>query len=290
MPAFLVQIPEGAARLVEGADTFAVFAADVAGARSAVAGMFDGDANALWNSVATVTQIVAGTTLADSSDGWSAFCRISGAAAQTVNPIVVEVKGLTRNVAANVLTQDRLHVGAVAVNSGGTATYAVNDILTAAGGTFTRAATFRVTTVNVGVITAVELVDPGEYTVLPSMTANAVTGGGGSAATMDLTQADVGGYEALLAQMVTDLNTQADIAAAAVDMSEGGTGARLLTLAAAGDGLGDAAVTFEVRHNGVAFAPLVGTVTSGGVAGAALTVAIPASPIAPPRVTALKSV
>lgn len=292
MPAYLVELPEGyggGRQLIGGADKMVVFAADEAGARAGAAGMFDGDGNALWNTLATVTEIVAGTTLADSSDGWSAFTRITGGAAQTVDPIVVEADGLTRNLATGVLGANRLHIGAVALNDGGVATYVVDDILTAAGGTAVRAATFRVTAVNTGVITAVELVDPGEYTELPPLTANAVTGGGGSGALLDLTAAAVGSYEAIMAQMVTNLNAQTDIANAAVDFSEGGAGARLLTLASVADNIGDATVTFEMRHNGSAFAPLVGAITHEGIAGAVLSVAIPASPLAPPRVVAVKS-
>lgn len=289
MPAFLVELPRGGHQLIGGADTMVVFAADEAGARAAAAGQFDGDGNALWNTLATVTEVVAGTTLADSSDGWSAFCRITGAAAQTVDPIVVDVDGLTKNLNTGVLGSNRLHLNG-ALNDGGTATYVVDEILTAVGGTFTRAATFRVTTVNTGVITGLELVDPGEYTVLPpTLTANPVSGGGGSGALVDLTQFAPGSYEAILSQVVTDLNASADIAAASLDLSEAASGARLLTLAAIADDIGDATVEFEIRHNSVAFAPLVSTITDEGIAGAALSVAIPASPIAPPRVTVLKS-
>lgn len=290
MPAYLVELPSGAHQLVGGFDRMVVFAANEAGARAAAAGMFDGDGNALWNSVATVTEVVAGTLLSDSSDGWSAYCRVTGGAAQTVDPIVANVDGLTRDVPANILSETRLHLNGV-LNSGGVATYVVDDILTATGGTFTRAATFRVITVSTGVITAIELVDPGEYTVLPpTLTANPVSGGGGSGATVDLTQFAPGSYEAILAQMVTDLNTVVDLGNAALDLSEGASGARLLTIATIPDNIGDATVEFEVRHNSVAFAPLVSTITDGGIAGAVLTVAIPASPLAPPRVIPLKSV
>jgi hypothetical protein len=82
------------------------------------------------------------------------------------------------------LTSDQ--VATVAVNSGGTG-YAVDDILTVAGGTASHAAQIRVTAVSSGVITSVRIEKSGAYTADPTLTANAVTGGTGSSATMDLT-------------------------------------------------------------------------------------------------------
>jgi len=77
---------------------------------------------------------------------------------------------------------------ATLVNSGTGGTYAVNNILSVAGGTGT-AATIKVLTVTAGKITTYQLLTVGSYTVAPSLTANAVTGGGGSGATFDLTLA-----------------------------------------------------------------------------------------------------
>jgi hypothetical protein len=292
MPNYLVSLPESATygNLGEAATNMVIFAADAAGARRAAAGKFDGDGNELWNTAASVTELVVGAALADSGDeDWSMYAHISAGAAQTVDPLVVTADGKTRNQAQGILGADRLHIGSIALNDGGVATYVIDDILTAAGGTFTRAATFRVITVSTGVITAVELVDPGEYTVLPAtMTANPVTGGGGTGALIDLTAAAVNSYESLLAQMVTNLNAQTDIANAALDLSEGASGARLLTLASIADGIGDATVVFEVRHNGTPETVLVSTITDGGIAAAVLTMAIPASPIAPPRILTFK--
>jgi hypothetical protein len=288
MPAYLVELPEH--RRVNDANALVIFAANEAGARSAAAGRFDGDAAALWNTVATVTEVVAGTTLAHAGhDNWSAYARISGAAAQVQDPIVVTADGKSRNQAAGRLGAVRKHLNG-ALNDGGTATYIVDEILTAAGGTFTRAATFRVTTVNTGVITGLELVDPGEYSVLPAtMTANPVTGGSGTDALVDLSEFAENSYEAILAQVLTGLLAQGELAGAELDLSEAASGARLLTVAAIGDGVGDATLEFEIRQNGTAFAPLVSTIVDEGIAGAVLTVAIPASPIAPPRTVALKS-
>jgi hypothetical protein len=79
---------------------------------------------------------------------------------------------------------DRVVASAV-VNAGGTG-YAVGNTLTVAGGTGT-AATLRVATVNSGVIQTVSVLTGGLYTADPSTTANAVTGGDGTAATMNLT-------------------------------------------------------------------------------------------------------
>jgi hypothetical protein len=121
------------------------------------------------------------------------------------------------------------------------------------------------------------------------MTANPVTGGGGTDALVDLTEFAENSYEALLAQVVTGLLGSPDIDDADLDLSEAASGARLLTVASIADGIGDAILEFEVRNNGIAFAPLVGAITDDGVAGAVLTVAIPASPIAPPRIVPLKS-
>lgn len=295
MPAYLVQLPSGApsSDLGGASDVMIIFAANAAGARSAAAGRFSDRANEQWLTLATVTEIVAGVDLADAGDGWSCYCRISGAAGQTPDPIVVEVDGRTRDQSLGLLGKDRLHISeTVVINDGGVATYVVDDILTVAGGTVApggRAATLRVTSVSTGVIDGIELVDPGEYSVLPSLTANAVVGGGGSGALMDLAQADVNGYEALISQMVTEL--EAVGLNPSVDFSENGSGTRLLTLATGGGGddIGDGTVEFEIRQHGVAFAPLVSTITDEGLSTAVLSVAIPASPLAPARTFAFKS-
>lgn len=292
MPNFLVELPESQtySQLGEGATKMVIFAADVAGARRAAAGRFDGDGNALWNTEATVTELVVGADLADAGDldAWEAFVRITGGAAQTVDPIIAKVNALNPNDAAGRITGvEQFSVGSVVLNSGGVATYVVDDILTAAGGTLApggRAATFRVITVSTGVITAIELVDPGDYTVAPTpLTANPVTGGGGTNATMDLALALEGSYNMLLARLTSALAAFADLTAS-LDLSEGAAGARLLTLATIGDDIGDAAIEVEIRHNGTAETALVSTIVDGGIAAAVLTAAIPASPIAPPRV------
>lgn len=83
-----------------------------------------------------------------------------------------------------IITND--YVTTAAVNAGGTG-YVVDDILTVAGGTSTHTATLRVTSVSGGVIDGIQVEQHGAYSADPTLTANAVTGGTGSSATIDLT-------------------------------------------------------------------------------------------------------
>ena len=83
-----------------------------------------------------------------------------------------------------ILTSD--HCSAAAVNAGGSG-YSVDDILTASGGTFTHAATFRVLTVSSGAVTAVRIETGGAYTSAPSNPVSTTTSGGGTGCTLDLT-------------------------------------------------------------------------------------------------------
>jgi hypothetical protein len=77
----------------------------------------------------------------------------------------------------------------VMVNSGTSGTYAINDILTCVGGTFTTPATIKVLGASAGKILTVELYNSGVYTVNPTLTNNAATGGGGTGALFNLTMA-----------------------------------------------------------------------------------------------------
>ena len=78
------------------------------------------------------------------------------------------------------------HIGAALATIVGAGTgYAVNDILTVSGGTSTVAAQIEVTTVSAGAITAISLILPGDYTVIPANPVS-VTGGYGTAATFNL--------------------------------------------------------------------------------------------------------
>lgn len=114
--------------------------------------------------------------------------RMNEGGAYTVDPSLTAnaVTGGTGSSATLDLTMTDTSVQTVTINAGGTG-YAINDVLTVAGGTFTNAATILVTSVAAGVIDGVRVDQSGLYSVDPSLTANAVTGGGGSSATMDLT-------------------------------------------------------------------------------------------------------
>jgi hypothetical protein len=266
MPAFLVTLPDGGGKtLIQGSNAMVVFADDAAGAKEVAANHFDGDPNALWLSgESTAVEVTAGAVL---PSNYEFFIQLTGAAGLTASASFRAQGGV-----GNVAVQSGV------INAQGTG-YVVDDILTAVGGTFTRAATFRVTAATVGVIDTIEMVDPGEYTVAPSLTANAVTGGTGASATVDITMAAEESYEVLMGQMVTLLNANVDIAGAAVDFSEGALGARLLTIATGGGGddLGDGTVVARIgAPPSGEISGLLSTVTHQGVATAVLSIAIPA--------------
>lgn len=84
---------------------------------------------------------------------------------------------------SNALTTTSIALNKVTIASGGTG-YAVNDVLTISGGTGT-SATVKVLTVNAGVITSVQIVNSGAYSVAPSGT-NSPTGGTGSSASLTI--------------------------------------------------------------------------------------------------------
>lgn len=253
MSAYVVTIPDlGGQTLLEGANRAVVFAASPTDA-IAVAKSYSGiDTDTAWGA-ATATEI---TDSADFSD-YVLICQILDST--PVVDLTVPATGLS------VLT--------VAINDGGTG-YSVNDIITLTTGTIVRAATFRVTAETGGVIDAVELVDPGEYTAAPDTTGVATTGGNGDA-TVDVTSG-TDQFECMCAAAVGLLNAESIIAGAAIDM---GAGPPLLTVAAAGDSLGDKAIVVEFRKNGVAIPSLVGTVTDEGASGAALTAALAATQV-----------
>ena len=102
-------------------------------------------------------------------------------------PVNVKVLAMVMkgNVGCTILSAVAIHA------AGGGAGYAVNDVLTVDGGTGT-SATIKVTGVAAGVINAVQVLTAGSYTVNPvTLSGNAVTGGTGAGATMDLTMATV---------------------------------------------------------------------------------------------------
>lgn len=73
-----------------------------------------------------------------------------------------------------------------AVSAGGTG-HAVGDILTASGGTSLQAVTCRVTAVSGGVVTGVELLNAGSYSVTPSNPVSTTSSGSGINCTLTLT-------------------------------------------------------------------------------------------------------
>lgn len=271
MPAYLVTLPDRTGyTLFEGANRFIVFASDANDAVDVVQGHYvvPKGADAMWGG-ATATEIIAETNLT----GYE----LSIAILDATTPFIVKALG------------NAISMASAVINAGGTA-YSADDKLTCVGGTFTRACTIRVLTETGGVIDTVEVWDPGEYTVLPTMTGVVTTGGNGDA-TVDLTQATLYGYEVFMAQIVGLLNANAQIAAANIDISENQSGARLLTVAAGSDSLGDLDLVAEFGKNGAPVAGLLSTVTDGGSSGDALTVALPAvASLILPRSTPLKSV
>jgi len=109
----------------------------------------------------------------------------------------------------NQLTAAAVHAG------GGGSGYAVGDILTVAGGTAREAAQVRVLTLSGSAVATVAIEYGGLYSANPTTSANAVTGGGGSGCTLDLTlaQAVQTHYGATnLARRITSVDTSARFA------------------------------------------------------------------------------
>lgn len=81
------------------------------------------------------------------------------------------------------------YVSSIAVNNQGTSgTYAVNDVLTLVGGTtYGDAATFTVSSVSAGKVTAVTIRSGGSYSTATGASGIATTGGGGSGCTLNPT-------------------------------------------------------------------------------------------------------
>jgi hypothetical protein len=243
--------------LPAGANNMVVFASDAANARAIAAGHFEGDSQAAWNA-ATAVQIVAADDFSDSK--WSLRIKVLDA----TTPISIQANGGVSGVVT------------VAVNDGGIATYIVGDVMTLSGGTFSRAATFRVTTVSTGVITGLEVIDPGEYTVNTGLTAVALTGGsGGGSPTADVTYG-TNQYMNFLAEAVGLLNADAQIAGAAANV-EDSAGTPNFTIAETTDTLGDKDAVVEFMYGESPVAEMVGAVTDGGAAGAALSFLMPTS-------------
>jgi len=264
MPAYLVSVPDlGGQTLLEGSNRAVVFAATAADALAVAKSSSGSDMNSAWG-VATATEITASANYAS----YSLHCAVLDAA--TLIEITAPPTGIS--------------VNSISVNAGG-AGYAANDVLTLVGGTSTRAGTVRVLTEAAGVVATVEVIDPGEYTVVPTATANAATGGTGAGVTLDVV-ASANSFESMVAAAVSLLNADAQIAGAAVDM--GGV-APTLTIAAVADGIGDKTVLLEFLLGGIAQPSFVGTVTDKGVAAAVLASTLAAVPVPGKVVELLRS-
>ena len=283
MPAFLVELPaSGGKTLIGASDSFVVFALNAADARAMAANHFDGDSNALWNSAqTTVTEVVAGTAL---PAGFEFEIKVfqDPAGDGILAPATFKSSGGTGNLA----------LSSVVIGAAAGLTYIDNELVTVDGGVFTRAAVVRCE--GTGAVTAVDLVDPGEYTVLPTLDEMTTTtsGPGNDALTLDGTAALENSYEVLMGQIVTQLNAHAEIANAAVDMSELLAGTRLLTIASIADGIGDSVVTVRMGTPISGSVPgLVGAIVDEGAAAAVLTMALPtqAGIIIPTVLRTLKS-
>jgi hypothetical protein len=105
-------------------------------------------------------------------------------------PPTVNLSGGGQILAANVVT--RLEASTRQVNSGGTG-YIAGDVLTVSGGSFVTPAKLLVDTAGTGGSIKVadggltHFMDHGSYSVIPGLTAVALTGGTGTGATVDLT-------------------------------------------------------------------------------------------------------
>lgn len=267
MPAFLVELSPGARTLVGAADSLVVFALDATDARAVAASAFDGDSDVLWNSAeTTVTEIIAGTALPSNYELVVSITN-DGAGAGIALPVTYTARGGAGNVA----------IGSVAVGAAAGASYIDDEIVTLVGGVFTRAATVRCE--GTGAVTAVDLEDPGEYTVLPTLDeiVTATSGPGDDNLTIDAVAAPVDSYEVLLGQIITLLNADPEIANAEVEMSELLLGPRLLTIASLADGIGDSTVNIRLGAPNSGNIPgLLGSITHEGIAAAVLTMALPA--------------
>lgn len=160
--------------------------------------------------------------------------------------------------------------------------YTVNDILTLTGGTFSRAAQVKVTSVSGGVVTGVVQHDPGLYSELPP-NPTATTGGTGTGCTMSInpaTQNSGLSLETMLATLITDLNAHPSISGASIDMGPAGFFSDPeITVADAGDNLGDQTMVVEWVLNNQGLTGWIETLTHEGVAAAALTLTLDAPPV-----------
>jgi hypothetical protein len=108
----------------------------------------------------------------------------SGSNYTTIPALAISAPTTAGGVQATASTRVQMQTDPVVV-SGGTG-YTLNDVLTVVGGTLLSAATFTVSAVSGGVITAATRTNAGDYTALPTNPVS-VTGGTGSGATFNIT-------------------------------------------------------------------------------------------------------
>lgn len=163
-----------------------------------------------------------------------------------------------------IVTSD--HVSAIAIVAGGTG-YAIDDIITFSDGTFTHAATARVTSVAAGVIDGIQMEVNGAYTVDPDLTANTShtnSGAGNDDATFDLTMESD--------RWTIDRHAQEAVSATLATAGTGYTVGDQLTLSMNGGGIQGA--TGHGTDYGVLPVFEVATISGGGGTGPILTVTL----------------
>lgn len=150
----------------------------------------------------------------------------------------------------------------------GGAGYTIGDTVSVAGGTGT-AFSMEVDSVSAGAITAVTVLNAGDYTVGPT-SPNTLSGGTGAGAIGEFIVGEGVSIHELAGAAVTALNATVEIAGAGYDPITG-----KLTVAAGSDSLGDHTVDAYLvppYAGGVHITDVVSTITDGGAASAALEV------------------
>lgn len=269
---FVVQLPNmdssPARDLVNGVDSMVVWANDATEAAAVAKTAYEqigGNVNALWDASSAVAVAAAADFTGFEIDFYI----------RTASP-----SPGPQSLAVSTAPVKSIHSAIPHSGAAGTG-YTTGDIvqIASAVGTHTRVAKFKVTA-SAGAVTALELVDPGDYSVFPgTLTAIAtskVTGGGDDALTIDVTLDTGLTYNGLISKLVSSLNGLTGITHAAVDLSAAG---RLLTIAGTADVLGDKTFDIALKKNGVAFPNYFSTQTEGGLASAALTVALPTAAV-----------
>lgn len=115
----------------------------------------------------------------------TAITRTAAGTNYTTNPsVVISAPQIAGGVQATATVPIWTSGAGITPVSGGTG-YTLNDVVTVQGGTFTTAATYRVTGVSGGVVSSLSVIDNGAYSSAPSNPVS-VTGGTGSGLTFNL--------------------------------------------------------------------------------------------------------